>query len=141
MHIRLTRFGDIAPGRIGNGTLTYDVPLTDPSLAANAWKYDNLQVAGTTLAAKDAAKPGILEIRNPTSYVYLTGKVTLNATVGDGGRLAVVYSENNGLDWKDITTIDKTGEQTLGSGRDGCSASTTIGCAWYSRARAHHCRG
>ena len=106
------RFGDIAPGRVGNGELIYKVPL-DASLEKSAWRFENLVADGKTLRAKDDANPGILEIRNPCSYVYLKGEMTLNATVGEGGSVRVFFSDNNGLDWKEAGKVEKTGEETI----------------------------
>ncbi len=68
------KFGDIAPGRVGNGTLEYDVP-----------------------AAK-LKGPGPLEIRMPSSYVYLSGKLLFRSP----GAVSVSFSDNHGLDWKEI---------------------------------------
>ncbi len=68
------RFGDLAPGRVGNGTLEYDVP---PALLKRS---------------------GPLEIRMPSSYVYLTGKLSLKSA----GETAVLFSDNQGLDWRQI---------------------------------------
>ncbi len=69
--------GDLAPGRVGNGTLEYDVP---PALL------------------KEAAKSGSFTVRMPSSYVYLSGKATFKAA----GAVTVSFSDNNGLDWKDV---------------------------------------
>jgi hypothetical protein len=67
------KFGDIAPGRVGNGTLEYDVP-----------------------AGRLKASP--LVLRMPSSYVYLTGKLAYRAS----GDVVVSFSDNHGLDWKEI---------------------------------------
>jgi len=107
------KFGDSAVGRVGNGVLEYTVPLADESLATTADAYDNLQITGKHLAVTNSAKPGVLEIRMPTSYVYLTGAVTLEATVGTGGTIAVDFSDNNGLDWRNVATFDKSGEHRI----------------------------
>jgi hypothetical protein len=69
--------GDLAPGRVGNGTLEYDVPAA---------------------LLKDAAKAGSFTVRMPSSYVYLTGKAIFKAA----GPVSVSFSDNNGLDWKDV---------------------------------------
>jgi len=109
--------GDLAPGRVGNGTLEYDVPLASGAFRLGALAADNLQSksqgAPIALAVKDPAQPATLVIRMPSSYVYLTGNVTLNAVVGNGGSIAVLFSDNHGLDWKPVATIDKSGEQTI----------------------------
>jgi hypothetical protein len=69
--------GDLAPGRIGNGTLEYDVPAA---------------------LLQEAAKAGSLTVRMPSSYVYLTGKATFKAA----GAVTAQFSDNNGLDWKPV---------------------------------------
>ena len=82
------KFGDIAPGRIGNGTLEYTVPL-----------------------AKGAT--GVFEVRMPGSYVCLGGEVALTASVAAGGGIGVEFSDNHGLDWKPVATITASGAQKL----------------------------
>ena len=109
------KFGDPAPGRIGNGTLEYHVPL-DASLLKSAWRMEGLQGAGT-LRIKDGAKEGILEIRNPTSYVYLKGEATLQTVVGRGGSIEVLFSDNNGLDWREVARIDAGGRRQIDLGK------------------------
>jgi hypothetical protein len=69
--------GDLAPGRVGNGVLEYEVP-------------------GAELA--EAAKAGSFTVRMPSSYVYLTGKASFKAD----GPVSVHYSDNHGLDWREI---------------------------------------
>ena len=88
------KFGDIAPGRIGNGTLEYDVPLT-----SNAWNL--------------SAKPGVIELRMPSSYVYLGGKLTAQCALAPGGEIAIAFSDNNGLDWRPVQTITTSGPQVI----------------------------
>ncbi len=109
------RLGDIAPGRIGNGTLEYEVPVGDPALLASALVADNLASGrkAPALAAKDAAKPAVLVIRMPSSYVYLGGEATFQAIVGAGGSIAVSFSDNNGLDWKELEKVTASGLKKL----------------------------
>jgi hypothetical protein len=112
------KLGDLANGRIGNGTLEYDVPLATGEFRAGALQADNLASKADDNSApavhvKDAAKPATLDIRMPSSYVYLSGKADVNAVLGDGGTIKVLLSDNNGLDWKPVATIDKAGQQTL----------------------------
>jgi hypothetical protein len=104
-------YGDIAPGRIGNGRLEYTPPLG--SLQYSALAFDNLNVNGQSITTVDASKPGTLVIRMPSSYVYLTGELALKASVGNGGSIAVSYSDNNGLDYKPLETITQSGEKTI----------------------------
>jgi len=96
------RFGDLAPGRVGNGTLEYDVPLASPGLADAALEYGNLSAG---LRAADPSKPAILTLRMPTSYIYLSGDASYAATIGNGGAITVAFSDNNGLDWKDVAHL------------------------------------
>ncbi|MBV8880426.1 MAG: hypothetical protein JO332_10710, partial [Planctomycetaceae bacterium] len=49
-----------------------------------------------------AAKTGSFTVRMPSSYVYLTGKAILKAA----GPVSAQYSDNNGLDWKDVAIQD-----------------------------------
>ncbi|MGA2619218.1 MAG: hypothetical protein ABSF26_16540 [Thermoguttaceae bacterium] len=105
------KFGDLAPGRIGNGTLEYDVPL-NASLERSAWRLEGLKVAGK-LRVKEGVKQGVLEIRNPTSYVYLKSEAKLQAVVGPGGSIAVALSDNNGLDWQEVVRIDASGPRQI----------------------------
>ena len=98
------KFGDIASGRVGNGTRIWDVPLGDPSLKHAALRYENLAMTDDTIGIKANGndKPGILELRMPTSYVYLGGKLTMSGTVGKGGLFRVSFSRNHGVGWKEI---------------------------------------
>ncbi len=102
------KFGDIAPGRVGNGRLTYQVPLADKTLAAT-----NLVFKSNSLGVADAGKPGTLVIGMPSSYVYLNGIAVLDATVASGGSLTVSFSDNNGLNWKKLASITTSGETKL----------------------------
>jgi hypothetical protein len=113
------KLGDVAPGRIGNGTLEYDVPLANGAFRAGALQADNLATraedpsAPAAVCVKDAAQPGVLVINMPSSYVYLSGEVNLKAAVGAGGSIAVSFSDNHGLDWTEVAKIDKSGAQRL----------------------------
>ena len=118
------QLGDIAPGRIGNGTLEYDVlriagnPPADGTFRSGALAADNLAAKAEdgkdpAVHLKDAAAPGLLVIRMPSSYVYLSGELSFRAVVGAGGRIAASFSDNNGLDWTEIADVTTTGEQTV----------------------------
>ncbi|MHB1035627.1 MAG: hypothetical protein ACYC35_11800 [Pirellulales bacterium] len=114
----LTRYGDLNPGRIGSGTVEYDVPLADAGFRAAALKAENLATAaedsaGPALHVKDAAQPGVLEIRMPSSYVYLGGEAAVEAVIGVGGKVRVFFSDNNGLDWREIASLEKSGQQKI----------------------------
>ena len=112
------RFGDIAPGRIGNGALEYAVPLADGAFRAGALAAENLASKadddkGPALHLKDPAAPGVLVLRMPSSYVYLGGEAAVKAVVGQGGRIDVSFSDNNGLDWRPVARIDASGDRAL----------------------------
>ena len=112
------KWPDVTTSRVGSGIYEYDLPLSDGSFALGMLRVDNIASKADDNAApaihlKDAGKQGILEFEMPSSYVYLTGKVAVNATVGDGGNVRFFLSDNNGLDWTDVATIDKSGQQTL----------------------------
>ena len=111
-------YGDLAPGRIGNGTAEYDVPLASGAFRSGALSAENLvskseDAAGPALHVKDAANPGILIIRMPSSYVYLGGEIDYKAVLGEGGEVALAFSDNNGLDWKEISKVTASGEQKV----------------------------
>ena len=106
-------FGAHPPGRIGNGVHEYDVPVGKKSLALSALTYENVAPAAGGLHVTNANTPGVLVIRMPSSYVYLTGKAELKAAVGAGGDITVSFSDNNGLSWKKVTKIETAGEQTI----------------------------
>ena len=89
------KLGDVAPARVGDGTIEWNVPM------------DRLG----SVALSNAANAFVL--RFPSSYVYVTGRATVKANVASGGVVAVSFSDNNGLDWKPLATIDKSGEQTI----------------------------
>jgi hypothetical protein len=109
------RYGDLAPGRIGNGTHVYDVPVSDPALPSSALVADNLTAGARSpaLQAQDSSRSGVLVLRMPSSYVYLGGSVSCKAVVPAGGRIEVQLSDNNGLSWKEVGTIKTSGDQSL----------------------------
>jgi hypothetical protein len=112
------RYGDLAPGRVGNGTHCYDVPLADGSFRHGALTAENLACRaddGQAPAAhvKDRARPAVLVLRMPSSYVYLGGELTFQAVVGTGGRIAVSFSDNHGLDWKEVANVRRSGPQRV----------------------------
>jgi len=114
------RFGDLAPGRIGNGRLEYRVPLGDPMLEQTAMRYENLQADPGTkpvLQPRDPSRQGILELRLPCSYVYLKGEVVVDAVVAEGGAVGVFLSDNNGLDWQEIGRIAVSGAARFDLGK------------------------
>lgn len=112
------KFGDLTAGRIGNGTHEYNVPLADGAFRTGALVAENLACKAEdklspAVHVKDAGQPGVLEFRMPSSYVYLTGTLTFKAVVGNGGEVVVLFSDNNGLDWKEVKRVTASGEQTV----------------------------
>ena len=108
-----SKFGDIAPGRVGNGTFTYEVPLADGALAVENLAVGSDDKNVTVLRVRDSGKPGVLILRMPSSYVYLGGNVVLDAIVASGGNITVSFSDNNGLDWKKLADIAAGGETKI----------------------------
>jgi hypothetical protein len=110
-------FGSLAPGRVGNGTAEYAVPLAD-GLSAAAFSVDNVvsksdDGKAPAVHAKDAAKTASFVLRMPSSYVYLGGQLDIASVVGKDGHVKVAFSDNNGLDWKDVSDIAASGQQTI----------------------------
>jgi len=105
------KLGDLAPGRVGNGTLEYNVPMADGKFRLGALTADNLDAK--TVRVADAAKSGVLVIRMPSSYVYLGGELSFKPVLGEGGSIAVSFSDNNGLDWKPLAKVDKAEDQKI----------------------------
>jgi hypothetical protein len=104
-------FGDVAPGRIGNGILQYEMPVKGGGFRTAALAAENLEE--NAVRVKDETRPGVLVLRMPSSYVYLTGTLTFTAAVGEGGSMVVSYSENNGADWREIARATAAGQQRL----------------------------
>ncbi|MGA2254808.1 MAG: hypothetical protein ABSG53_09115 [Thermoguttaceae bacterium] len=114
----LTQYSDITTGRVGSGTLEYDVPLADGMFRTGVLKAENLaarseDAQGPALHVIDTAQPGALEIRMPSSYVYLAGQTILDAAVGPGGTIRLFFSDNNGLDWQEVASIETSGRQQI----------------------------
>ncbi|HTU22556.1 MAG TPA: hypothetical protein VMG10_31245 [Gemmataceae bacterium] len=108
------QYGDLARGRIGNGTLEYDVPVQSSAYRSGALTAENLEESAVRV--RDAAWPATLVLRMPCSYVYLAGTLTFTAAVGEGGSVAVSFSDNNGLDWKKIERTTVAGERRVDLG-------------------------
>ena len=102
------KWGDIAPGRIGNGAHEYDVPLTSEELPAACLQFENLKVGkSSALTIVDAAKSGVMVIRMPSSYVYLGGTISLRPVVTKGA-VTLSISRNQGLDWEELAAYNST---------------------------------
>lgn len=113
------QLGDRAPGRIGNGTAEYDVPLADGAFRRAALQADNLVCRaeaggrGPAVAVGDAAADGILTLRMPSSYVYLAATATAQTVVPPGGAVEVFFSDNQGTSWRSLTNWNASGAHLL----------------------------
>ena len=112
------QLGDKAPGRVANGVLEYHVPLAGGAFRGGALAAENLAStsedrAAPALHVKDAARPGVLVLRMPSSYVYVSGTLAFKAVVGNGGGVAVWFSDNHGLDWKKFADVKTSGDQKI----------------------------
>jgi hypothetical protein len=102
-------YGDLAPGRIGNGTLEYDVPVANAAYRTAALEARNLDA--NAVRVEDPAQPGIFVLRMPCSYVYLSGTLSFSVArgTGDSCAVAIFFSDNNGLDYKEIARVTEPG--------------------------------
>ncbi len=112
------KFGDLAPGRIGNGMLEYDLPLASGQFRGGMLVAQNLAAtsedgAAPAIHVTDPTRPAELIFRMPSSYVYLSGSLTLKSKIGAGGAIDVSLSDNNGLDWKPIAHIAESGQKSI----------------------------
>jgi hypothetical protein len=89
-------YGDLAPGRVGNGVHEYVMPLKGGAWRRAALSVENLEAAQPVVA--DPSRPGVLVVRFPSSYVYLGGVLSISAT----GNATISFSDNHGLEWKEI---------------------------------------
>ncbi|MBU6400055.1 MAG: hypothetical protein KGS61_07035 [Verrucomicrobia bacterium] len=114
----LRRYGDLNDGRVGCGTLEYAVPLADGSFRDGALTVENVACEaddhrGPAIHPREANRPAVVEFEMPSSYVYLTGRLAGRAAIGPGGRARVLFSDNNGLDWREAATITAAGDFDL----------------------------
>ncbi len=101
-------YGDIAPGRVGNGTLLYRVPLPGSDWRSGAWQLENV-ARGRGIAPASRTKPAEAVFRMHCPYVFLGGKARLGGKASGRGSLKMLLSTNNALDWKEVWRLDKTG--------------------------------
>jgi hypothetical protein len=104
--------GDIARGRIGNGTSLWAVPL-DGRLADVALAISNLTVDVDALRATDANRTAEIVLRRASSYVYLGGRLKLDAGIAAGGRIGIFFSADHGRSWKDIGVVSASGASEI----------------------------
>jgi hypothetical protein len=111
-------YGDIAPGRVGNGSMTWTLPLEGGEYRDGALAVENLVepapgVPGPRVQLRDHSQPGVLDLRMPSSYVYLGGAVTIGAQVAPGGAVTIEGSRNHGLDWELLAAITDSGVERV----------------------------
>jgi hypothetical protein len=103
--------GDLANGRVGNGTLEYDVPLASGAFRGGMLAADNVvcraeDKSGPAVRVKEGPQGnGTLVFGMPSSYVYLGGRLNYTAVSPTVGYVSVLISDNNGLDWKRLSMI------------------------------------
>jgi hypothetical protein len=106
---------DVLPGYrggvVGNGTHKYAPDLSSGGLAPGAEVYENLTTgASPALHPKTSGKPGVAVIAMISPYVYLGGRVTLQALRnGPTDKVAVSLSTNNGRTFTPLWSADKAG--------------------------------
>jgi hypothetical protein len=105
------KYGDLAPGRIGNGTLLYKVPLDKPSWKSGASKLDNVK-DGPGIAPLNKTKPAEVVIRMHSPYIFLGGKVRVAGEIAGATPIQVLISTNNGLDFTEFDKISEVGAFT-----------------------------
>ncbi len=118
----LRNYDDLTDGRVGSGRLEYDVPLGSGSPADFAISAENIASKdegqrGPAVHRKDESRQGHFDIEMPTSYVYLTGRIEADAVLADGGRIRLLLSDNHGLDWRELATIEQSGLQAIDIGK------------------------
>jgi len=94
------------------------VPLASRAFRGGALAAENLTStsednAGPAMHVKDATHKGVYVLRMPSSYVYLSGTLAFKAVVGQGGSIVVSYSENHGLDWREIGNVKASGDHEI----------------------------
>ncbi|HYE04895.1 MAG TPA: hypothetical protein VEL07_05160 [Planctomycetota bacterium] len=102
--------GDMANGRVGNGTATWTVPL-DKRFPALVLRADQIAADKGTLKATGAN--GVVELRRTTSYVFLGGTIAFDATLAKGGGIVAAMSTDHGRAWRDIGSVTADGAAAI----------------------------
>ncbi|HHN46880.1 MAG TPA: hypothetical protein ENN09_05505 [Planctomycetes bacterium] len=99
------QYGDLAPGRVGNGTLVFKAPLGDAWWRPVAASLVNVK-NGPGIAPQDVKAPAEAVFRMQCPYVFLTGKVRVAGTAkSQDAAVRVLLSTNNGLEWKELKRV------------------------------------
>ena len=111
-------YGDLAKGASATAPWSTKRPSADAEFRAGALAADNLTGRGTEKAVRrarhgrrqtwrsDAADAEQLCLPRRRTGLQVPSSAT-------GGRLVVSFSDNNGLDWKQVAKVEKTGEQRV----------------------------
>jgi hypothetical protein len=102
-------WGDRGNGRVGNGVHEYAVPLGDRGAFLSV---ENVALKPGLLQAIDGSRPAEAVLRMSSSYVYLTGELSLHAAV-PGGSIEVSFSDTHGRNWKPIAAVTASGPQKI----------------------------
>ena len=102
-------------GVVGNGYHRYAPDLAHDQLAQGALVYDNLASGNATAATpalhvKTPGKPGIAILEMNSPYVYLGGRIKINAIARSRqDKVTISLSTNNGRTFAPLWSSDKTG--------------------------------
>lgn len=110
--------GSLAPGRVGNGTHEYTVPLANGAFRGGVQQSVNLACTADdrqrpAVRVREAGRDGVLVFRMACSYVYLGGELLLHPVLGPGGSVVVAVSDSNGETWKDAARFTEPGAQKV----------------------------
>ncbi|MCX5683125.1 MAG: hypothetical protein NT049_05505 [Planctomycetota bacterium] len=83
----------------------------DGKVSSNVYDYG--AILGYRLNVQLREGPAVLIFRMPSSYVYLGGELAFTPVLAAGGNIVVSFSDNNGLDWKELARVDKPGDQKI----------------------------
>ncbi len=103
-------------GVVANGVHRYAPDVAAGDLARGAEVFENLTVGGPELRVKDRGRPGVAVVPLVSPYVYLRGKLRLNATGHSAAdRVSVSLSTNNGRSFApiDSTAVERPTELKL----------------------------
>jgi hypothetical protein len=93
-------------GMVGNGVHRYAPDIKAGGLAQGADVLENLTA---TLQLKDVNKPGLAIVPMISPYIYLGGKLKVQATANDKSKVTVSISTNNGRTFTPLWTTSKPG--------------------------------
>jgi hypothetical protein len=99
---------------VGDGTIEWNVPVSFDEIKTLAEFTDNIAPADKGVGIADPSRPAVIVLRFPSSYVYVKAQAIVEMTrIPPQGSIRVSFSDNNGLDWKDVTTLQQGGGHTI----------------------------